>query len=523
MKKVHVLIQARIGSKRLYQKSLLKIKDKSLVEYCYYNAFFKSKEFKFSVLIPNTRKNKLLENELKSKKIQYFKGNEANVLKRFKDYLKNKNKDDDVIRLTADNPVVDKSFLKFCYHIYKNNNHQYFSSHLNLKNNPYGLSLEIFKVSKIFESFKKDKSKKNQEHVTHYIKKKYLLKRIYKYHGFNLKTKNLNLSIDTLQDYIRVRNILENNNNLYFNNLKKIKRTKKIKILNNKKSKFALGAVQLGIKYFSNKKVSQTRANNILSHSSKRNIDLIDTARDYGKSEKYIGNFLHKSKKKFIISTKLKSISLNKANKELIRDQISESILESLSNLKINYIDYLFIHNPRDIYNKTIIHELLKFKKTGLIKNLGISIYETKDLNILKKNIFEAIQLPLNIFDNRFLDFIMKNKKYLIFARSLLLRGNINKKVINLPKQNKYNFLKNSIKIFCEKKNYQDYFELTFAFLNYFKARIFKFVIGFQNYQQIKILDKYANTKPISKKNINNLIQLIQKSKIVKDIDLRNW
>jgi len=191
--------------------------------------------------------------------------------------------------------------------------------------------------------------------------------------------------------------------------------------------------------------------------------------------------------------------------------------------LKINYINYLFIHNPRDIYNKTIIHELLKFKKTGLIKNLGISIYETKDLNILKKNIFEAIQLPLNIFDNRFLDFIMKNKKYLIFARSLLLRGNINKKVINLPKQNKYNFLKNSIKIFCEKKNYQDYFELTFAFLNYFKARIFKFVIGFQNYQQIKILDKYANTKPISKKNINNLIQLIQKSKIVKDIDLRNW
>ena len=68
-----VLLQARLNSSRLYQKSLLPINDKSLVEQCYSNAFFNDKHFDFVVLIPKDKKSYLLEKELVKKNIKYSK------------------------------------------------------------------------------------------------------------------------------------------------------------------------------------------------------------------------------------------------------------------------------------------------------------------------------------------------------------------------------------------------------------------------------------------------------------------
>ena len=160
--KTYVLIQARLGSSRLYQKNLLPIGKSSLIEFCYRNVCLNNEKFKTVVLIPDDNKNKLLEEELKKKKIKYFKGSETNVLLRFGQYLINKQENCNVVRLTSDNPFVDRGFIKFCLKIYEENNLDYFFSHDNLKYNPYGLSVEVFKARKIFESIKNSKKKKKQ-------------------------------------------------------------------------------------------------------------------------------------------------------------------------------------------------------------------------------------------------------------------------------------------------------------------------------------------------------------------------
>ncbi len=518
--KTYVLIQARLGSSRLYQKNLLPIGKSSLVEFCYKNVFLSNKEFKTVVLIPNTHKNKLLEIELKKKNIKYFKGSEQNVLLRFAQYLKNKDKYCNIIRLTSDNPFVDREFIKFCLKIYKQKNLDYFFSHDNLKYNPYGLSVEIFKASKIFESIKNSKSKKNQEHVTTFIKEKYSSKNRFICKYFKKSLSQLNLSIDNHNDYRLIKPILENNKNINFKNIQNVSFDK---VQNKKrfKSKTLIGGVQIGKKYFSNEKISQKRANQILNSAIKNKINFIDTASDYGKSEKFIGSFNLKKKIPFYISTKITSIKETK-NLNYVRDKITNSIINSIKLLNVDQLNYLFIHDPKNLKNQLIIDELKKFKKTGLIKRLGISIYETKDLKYLKKSIFDAVQIPFNLFDHRFIKFIKNNKKFEIFARSLLLRGNIDKNKIILPKKNKYFILLKQIELFRKKYNYKNYFDLSFSFVNSFKS-IKYFIIGFQNSKQMKILKYFRSIKPMNKKSLKELLYIVRSSSISKNIDLRNW
>ena len=516
-----VLLQARLNSSRLYQKSLLPINDKSLVEQCYSNAFFNDKHFDFVVLIPKDKKSYLLEKELVKKNIKYFKGDENNVLLRFSQFLKDKSRDSIVIRLTADNPFVDKKFIKFCFEIFKKKRLKYFSSHENLTNTPYGLSLEIFKAHMIFESLKFLKDEKNIEHVTTYIRKKYLKNSRFfckEFENLNFKFK---LSIDSHQDYKRIKSIFEYLKVKNFKQLKKINE----KIINEnfykkKPNKIVIGTVQLGKKYFCNNSISQKRADKILNSAVSKKVNFLDTASDYGLSEKYIGNFSKKFNKFFFISTKLSYIP-NIKNKDKIIEKVNLSVINSLKRLKISSIEYFFIHDPENINNKTIINEIIKFKNTGIIKNLGISIYDPKDLKILKTGFFDAVQIPFNLFDHKFLKFIVNNKKYTIFVRSIFLRGNLTSNKIKLPDQ-KYNYLKFFFYDLIKNKNYKNFFQLTFSFLKYLK-NINYIIVGFQNNKQMSVLKLLPSSPVMKKKTFNQILKLIKKSKIEKDIDLRFW
>lgn len=518
--KTYVLIQARLGSSRLYQKNLLPIGKSSLIEFCYRNVSLNNEKFKTVVLIPDDNKNKLLEEELKKKKIKYFKGSETNVLLRFGQYLINKQENCNVVRLTSDNPFVDRGFIKFCLKIYEENNLDYFFSHDNLKYNPYGLSVEVFKARKIFESIKNSKTKKNQEHVTTYIKKKYSKKTKFFCRYFKKSCSKLNLSIDNHNDFRVIKRVLEKNK---FTNYKNISNISFDKIQDQKgnKSKILIGGVQIGKKYFSNEKITQKRANQILNSAIKNKINFIDTASDYGKSEQFIGNFSLKKNFSFNISTKLTSLKGHK-NHNYIRDKITSSVINSLKLLNVDQLDYFFIHNPKDLKKKLIIDELQKFKKTGLIKKLGISIYETKDLKFLKKSIFESIQIPFNLFDHRFIYFIKKNKKFKIFVRSLLLRGNIKKNNILLPKKNKYSTLLKKIELFRKEYNYKNYYDLSFSFINSFKS-ISYFILGFQKAKQLKLLRSFQRAKPMNKEKLKKILLIIKSSSVSKNIDLRKW
>ena len=71
--------------------------------------------------------------------------------------------------MTADNPFVDKNFLIELIKVYKLKNLEYFSAHDNIKNLPYGIQAEIFRVKHLREI--KTNNQFVKEHVTPTIKK----------------------------------------------------------------------------------------------------------------------------------------------------------------------------------------------------------------------------------------------------------------------------------------------------------------------------------------------------------------
>ena len=115
-------------------------------------------------------------------------------------------------------------------------------------------------------------------------------------------------------------------------------------------------------------------------------------------------------------------------------------MIKSINRLKINQISICLLHNANDMimYGDNVIRSLIRIRDEGLVKMIGVSTYEPKEVSIfLTINEFDVIQIPINIFDNRIireglLDELHK-KKTLIFARSVFLQGLFFLDIKNLP------------------------------------------------------------------------------------------
>ena len=160
-------------------------------------------------------------------------------------------------------------------------------------------------------------------------------------------------------------------------------------------SKLALGTVQFGLDYgISNKtgRVNDDHIKKILLLAKKENIDVIDTAISYGASEKAIGN-AGITDFKFI--TKLPDIPKNCSN---IDKWIEENVKSSITKLGINYFEGILIHNTNNLLNEKrneLIKSLKKIKTIGLVKKIGISIYDPKEYERLIKIMrFDIVQAP---------------------------------------------------------------------------------------------------------------------------------
>jgi len=206
------VIQARSSSKRLPRKSLMEIFGRPLAVLC---AERSSNEFSdLIVATSNEKSDDDLVNALSKAGIFCYRGSLENVLERFIAIIKiyNMRDNDVVIRLTADNPIVDKHFLENLKNVWEKNDLDYMSAEPeDMKNSlwPKGLSAEFIKVKWLLESFNQDKSKDNLEHVTKYVRENCLNKSF----GDKLTdlkfSKKLFLGIDTKEEFDSVKNILE--------------------------------------------------------------------------------------------------------------------------------------------------------------------------------------------------------------------------------------------------------------------------------------------------------------------------
>lgn len=210
-----------------------------------------------------------------------------------------------------------------------------------------------------------------------------------------------------------------------------------------KLSNFGLGTVQFGLDYGFTKQKTQEEVNDILNVAVENDITLIDTAREYGDSEKKIGNFIKEFGNDFIIATKLSLIKdLNNLSYSFLNNHIKNSINESLSALNLDRIPILQLHqvdeklyNTKDFWN--CIEDL---KQDKSICDFGISVYDpdfTKTIIDIYGHIIDYIQIPYNIFDRRFdclFDEINKNNIEVI-SRSTFLKGIIPSQIDDVPNE----------------------------------------------------------------------------------------
>ncbi len=202
----------------------------------------------------------------------------------------------------------------------------------------------------------------------------------------------------------------------------------------NKISKITLGTVQLGMNYGINNadgKPSEELASLVLSTAINGGITSFDTSSDYGTSEKVVGDFFRTQKEKPIIITKFGVGGFdNPLSEKEVEKKVREQVENSLERLGYNKLPLLLSHSEKDveIYGKTLIDILKRLQSENLVDKMGASLNHFSYVDmVLENDIFEAVQVPLNMMDvkNATGDSIKKlaEKDIMVFVRSVFLQG----------------------------------------------------------------------------------------------------
>jgi len=287
----------------------------------------------------------------------------------------------------------------------------------------------------------------------------------------------------------------------------------------NKNKNIIIGTAQLGENYGRanyNDNFSMKDRIAFLNFTYKNGFLDYDTAYAYQSSHEIIGKWIHKENIKPNIYTKLPL--LNSSSK----DQILSIFTTSLQQLKLENIEGLFLHNPRDWLNNNTRYFADYIIKNKLVNYFGLSIYSENDIHI-DENI-KIIQTPGNIFNqeifysNKLNEFNLNNGE--IHIRSVFIQGLLLMQPEKIPQKldilkkplyyirnfaNELNIDIKSLAILCVKKLMPNA----------------KIVIGLDNITQAKNLLNIENDT-ISNTDIEEIIRFGRKN-YNKLWDPRNW
>lgn len=215
-----IILQCRLNSKRLPNKAIKKIGNKTLIEHIIMR-LKKCNNIDNLILCTSINKeNDILIDISKKYNIKYFRGSEDNVLERYYECAK-EFKSKNIIRCTGDCPLIDSILVDELIEefIKKKHNHLNFRNKDITRNNnfPDGFDAEIFTYNVLKEAYENDNTQLGKEHVTPYIVKKYGKNyfKISKIENYNINLSNFHYSVDTEEDFNKVSNIY---NKLYINN-----------------------------------------------------------------------------------------------------------------------------------------------------------------------------------------------------------------------------------------------------------------------------------------------------------------
>lgn len=199
-------------------------------------------------------------------------------------------------------------------------------------------------------------------------------------------------------------------------------------------SRFQLGTVQLGMTYGlgdDKAKPSLEKAMGILDAAVAQGINILDTANNYGDSEAVIGKWLAKrravGKDIPLVITKIGPLA--HGSYDILRDDVLRQTEGCMKNLGTETLDCLMLHNYADFAQDgdALVKIFAELKRNGAYRFSAISAYSHNDYGVIADSGFDAVQIPLNVFDwtqienggiQRLADAGM-----MIFTRSVFLQG----------------------------------------------------------------------------------------------------
>ena len=202
------IIQARMGSSRLPGKVLKKMDNNHVVLDHVINQLKSSKNIEnIIVATSNLKEDDLICSHLTSNNVNFYRGSSDDVLDRYYRCAK-KFSADIIVRITADNPLIDPEIVDLVVDKFTNNKCDYATNSLN-RTFPFGTEVEVFSFQVLEKAWKNSKKPSEREHVTPFIrdpKNQFILFSVEHNENFSF----LRYTVDRIEDLKLVIEILKN-------------------------------------------------------------------------------------------------------------------------------------------------------------------------------------------------------------------------------------------------------------------------------------------------------------------------
>ena len=217
-KKIDIIVEARLSSKRLPKKVLLQVLERPLLDLMIER--LKKINFVEDIIVATTtnKNDDEIINLAKNSGVKFFRGSENDVLGRVVGAAK-ENKTDIIVQITGDNPLIDKEVSEniIKYYIANQDKYDFVSNDIGIYNDtfkqefPMGLNTKVFSFSLLRDIEKITNNPVDREHVPNYILKNYNKYRIKNFKAENKYCRpDLRFTLDYLEDFKVIKSIYEN-------------------------------------------------------------------------------------------------------------------------------------------------------------------------------------------------------------------------------------------------------------------------------------------------------------------------
>ena len=206
------IIQARMSSSRLPGKMLMQINEKPLLQRVIDRVSDSKKISKIIVATSLNQEDNQIENYCNSIRIQCYRGDLNNVVKRYMDIIENESIDA-FVRISGDSPLIPPEIIDKAVICFENNDCDIVTN-VFPRTYPKGFSVEVIS-SKSFATKNQNLTKDQKEHIT---KKYYDNSDKFKIINFesSINYGEINLCVDTINDLNKIINILSTGNETIF-------------------------------------------------------------------------------------------------------------------------------------------------------------------------------------------------------------------------------------------------------------------------------------------------------------------